>query len=157
MRLYMKQKVFSWRDLFEIRDEADRARWYAHGEIFSWGRKLHVYDADGREVAFIRAKVVSFLSRYFIETGGETHMLVKEFTILRPRFRLEGSKWSIEGDFFAHEYRISDGPETVMSMSKRWLTWGDTYEMDIPRLENELLALCIALTIDCMNADSSYY
>jgi hypothetical protein len=28
-------------------------------------------------------------------------------------------------------------------------------KLDIPRLENELLALCIALAVDCMNADSS--
>jgi uncharacterized protein YxjI len=151
----MKQKVFSWRDRFAVWDEGERERWYAQGEIFTWGRKLHVYDANGTERAFIRQKLWSFLPRYFIEIGGRTYTVVKEFTFFKPRFRIENTSWSVSGDFWAHEYEIANGNECIMRMSKHWFTWGDSYEFDIPRAENELLALCVALTIDCINADAN--
>lgn len=45
MKLYIKQKVFSWSDKFAVKDESERDRWFAQGEVFSLGRKLHVCDA----------------------------------------------------------------------------------------------------------------
>jgi uncharacterized protein YxjI len=155
MKLYIKQKVFSWREKFAVRDEYGQERWFAQGEVFTWGRKLHIYDAQGVEVAFIRQKVFSFLPRYFIEIGGDVYALVREFTFLKPRFRLEKTNWTMSGDFWAHEYEIADGSERVMRMSKHWFTWGDSYELDIFRAENELLSLCVALAVDGMNADAS--
>ena len=56
MKLYMKQKVFSWRDRFYIKDEYEEDRYYVEGELFSWGKKLHVYDMTGAEVAFHSAE-----------------------------------------------------------------------------------------------------
>jgi uncharacterized protein YxjI len=155
VKLYIKQKVFSWSDKFAVWDESGQERWHAQGEIFSWGRKLHVCDVQGREAAFIRQKLLSLLPRYFIEIGGGVYTLTREFTLLKPRYSLENTNWTMSGDFWQHEYEIANGTECVMRMSKHWLTWGDSYELDIPRPENELLALCVALVMDCMNADAS--
>jgi uncharacterized protein YxjI len=156
MKLYIKQKVFSWRDKFSVMDEKGAERWFAQGEFFSWGRKLHVYNAMGQEAAFIRQKLASFLSRYIIELDGQSYTLVKHFTFFKPRFSVENTNWAMDGNFWEHEYAIkdgNDGNEYVMRMSKQWFTWGDSYELDIPDERNELLALCIALAVDCMNAD----
>ena len=71
MKLYIKQKVFSWRDKFTVKDEAGNDRYFVEGELFSWGKKLHVTDLGGNEVAFIQQKVFSFLPRYFVYVGGE--------------------------------------------------------------------------------------
>jgi uncharacterized protein YxjI len=155
MKLFMKQKVFSWHDKFAVWDDQESERWFAQGEIFSWGRKLHVYDANGTEKAFIRQKLWSFLPRYYIEIGSDIYTVVKEFTFFKPHYHLENTNWTMSGDFWAHEYEIADDNECVMRMSKHWFTWGDSYELDIPKAENELLALCVALAVDCMNADAS--
>ena len=40
MKLYIKQKVFSWGDKFTVKDETGRDRYYVEGEIFTFGRKL---------------------------------------------------------------------------------------------------------------------
>ena len=61
MKLYMKQKVFSWADKFYIRDESGQYRYYIEGEIFTFGKKLHLYDQNGMERAFIWQKILSFL------------------------------------------------------------------------------------------------
>ena len=154
MKLYIKQRAFSWRDRFAVKQENGADRWFAQGEFFSWGRKLHVYDAQGQETAFIRRKMMSFLPRYFIELGEAVFAMKKEFS-LRPRYSIEGVPWQMIGDFWAHEYELSDDSGPVMRMSKHWFTWGDSYELDIPNPNNELLCLCIALTVDCMNADAA--
>ena len=42
MKLYIKQKVFSWGDKFTVKDATGRDRYYVEGEIFTFGKKLHV-------------------------------------------------------------------------------------------------------------------
>jgi len=151
MKLYLKQKVFSWRDRFCVKDEHGNDRFVVVGEIFTWGKKLHVYNIDGVEVAFIWQKVWSWLPRYFVEVGGRVVCeVVKEFTFFKQRYRLKGVAWRLEGDFWAHDYSLKDiDGRQIMRLSKKWFTWGDSYELDIAELYDELLCLCIALTVDC--------
>jgi uncharacterized protein YxjI len=151
MKLYIKQKVFSWTDKFNIADENGSTRYYAEGELFSWGKKLHIYNHTGREVAFIRQKVMSWLPRYFVEIGGVTvATVVKEFTFFRQSYRVEGPPWHMEGDFWAHDYVMYDKSNNeVMRMRKAWFTWGDSYELEIHNPDNELLCLSVALAVDC--------
>ncbi|MDR1588603.1 MAG: LURP-one-related family protein [Oscillospiraceae bacterium] len=155
MKLYIKQKVFSWRDRFAVKDEAELDRWFAQGEIFTLGRKLHVYDANGAEVAFIRQKVLSFLWRYYIEIGGNVYEFVKEFTFLRPKYTIRNLDWVIDGNFTEHEYAVTSSRGDIMRISKAWPTWGDFYKLEITEPQNELLCLCVALAIDCINADAA--
>ena len=52
MKLYIKEKVFSLGDKFTVNDAYGEDKYVVEGEVFSWGKKLHVYDRIGREVAF---------------------------------------------------------------------------------------------------------
>lgn len=156
MKLYMKQKVFSWADKFNVADEQGNLRYYVEGEIFTWGKKLHVYDSSGQEVAFIRQKLFTWLPRYFIEINGE-HIatIVKEFTFFKPSYYLEGPPFTMKGDFWAHEYVMFDNQREIMRMSKAWFTWGDSYELEIFDPRNELLCLGVALAVDCAVAQQN--
>lgn len=44
MKLYIKEKVFSWSDKFFVKDDSGRDKYAVEGEVFSWGKKLHVCD-----------------------------------------------------------------------------------------------------------------
>lgn len=150
MTLYIKQRVFSFRDRFFVKDSYGADRFYVEGEIFSWGRKLHVYTTNGAEVAFIRQKLLSWMPRYQIEIHGRIVCeFVREFAFFKPRYRIEGLSWRLEGDFLAHQYSLSDGWRQIMSLSKKWFTWGDSYELNIADARDELVCLCIALSVDC--------
>ena len=156
MKLYMKQKVFSWRDRFLIQNENGENRYSVEGEILSWGKKLRVYDMSGAEVAFIRQKVMSWLPRFFVEIDGRVVCeIVKELTFLHQKYRLDGLPWSLEGDFWAHEYSLTENGRPVMRLSKKWFSWGDSYELDIADPRNELLCLCVTLAVDCVLAMQS--
>jgi uncharacterized protein YxjI len=154
MKLYMKQKVFSLRDKFSVFDENQNILFTAQGAIFSFGRKITICGADGHECAYIKQKIFTLLRRYIIDIDSVSHTVVKELTLLKPSFHVENNGWTVKGDIWEHSYEIKYGEEVIMSLSKHWLTWGDSYELDIPDDKNVLLALCTAIAIDCMNADT---
>ena len=156
MKLYIKQKVFTWGDKFTVKDINGNDRYYVEGEIFSWGKKLHVYDMNGNEAAFIQQKVFSFLPRYFVYVGDEqVAEIVKEFSFLFPRYSIEGLGWDIEGCFMAHDYEITQNGRPIVTISKEWMTWGDSYELDIADPKDEIVALAVVLTIDAVMASNS--
>lgn len=156
MKLYIKQKVFTWGDKFSVKDINGEDRYYVEGEVFSWGKKLHVYDVSGNEVAFIHQKVFSFLPRYFVYVGDQqVAEIVKEFSFLFPRYSIEGLGWEIEGRFMAHNYEITKNGKPIVTISKEWMTWGDSYELDIADPKDEIVALAVVLTIDAVMASNS--
>lgn len=156
MKLYLKQKVFSWRDRFFVNDEYGNERYYVEGEIFTWGKKLHVYNTNGVEAAFIRQKVMSWRPRFFVEIGGRVVCeIVKDFTFFRQSYSIDGLPWQMEGDFWAHEYSLHNNGQPVMYLSKKWFTWGDSYELNIANPQDELLCLSIALAVDCVLAQEA--
>jgi len=156
MKLYIKEKVFSWGDRFTVKDEFGDDKYLIEGEIFSWGKKLHVYDMAGRETAFIKQEVWSFLPRYYVFCNGQkVAEIKKEFTFFFPKYSIDGLGWEIEGSFLEHEYRITRDGQNIVTISKEWMTWGDSYELDIRNRADELLALAVVLTIDCVAESNS--
>ena len=151
MKLYMKQKVFSWADTFTVKDQMGEDKYFIKGEVFSWGKKLHVYDRSGREVAFVRQKLWTFLPRYMVSVNGtDVAEIVKEFTFLRPRYSIIGPGWEVDGSFWEHDYEVTENGRPIVSIRKEWMTWGDTYELDIADTGNEVMALAVVLAIDCV-------
>ena len=155
MKLYIKQKVFSWGDKFRIYDENQNDRYYVEGEVFSFGKKLHLYNHSGAEEAFIHQKVLSFLPKYYISRNNiDVAQVIKEFTIFHQEYTVEGLGWTVNGNFLAHDYEITSDGRTIASISKRWFSWGDTYEIDISDDADEVMAICVVLIIDAVIAQS---
>ena len=151
MKLYIKEKVFSWGDRFAVKDALGNDKYIVEGEVFSWGKKLHVYDQAGMEVAFIKQEVWSWLPRYHVFCGSrQVAEIKKELSFLHPRFRIEGLGWEIEGTFTAHDYTITQTDRTIVRIRKEWMIWGDSYELDILNPNDEIVALAVVLTIDCV-------
>lgn len=153
MKLYIKQKVFSWGAKFTVKDEIGNDKYYVEGEVFSCGRKLHIIDLCGNEVAFIKQKPFSFFPKYFVYVNGnEIAEIVKRFSFLGSKHKIEGHGWDIDGDLLLHNYAITQNGNTIVSIQKKWITWGDSYELDISDSADEITAIAVALTIDCMLA-----
>ena len=151
MKLYMKQKVFSWADTFTVKDSMGEDKYFIKGEAFSWGKKLHVYDRSGREVAFVRQKLWTFMPRYMVSVNGtDVAEIVREFTFLRPKYSIIGPGWEVDGSFWEHDYEVTENGRPIVSIRKEWMTWGDTYELDIADTGNEVMALAVVLAIDCV-------
>lgn len=150
MRLFIKQKVFSLKGKFNIFDECQDIKYQAEGEIFSFGRKLHVRDTADNEVIFIRQRLASFLPKYVLSVKGREDVeIVKNFTFFKHEYTIADWNIKIKGDFIAHNYSIEKDGAIIANMTKEFLSWGDTYTLDIYNPADELMVLAVVLVIDC--------
>lgn len=156
MKLYMKQKVFSWKDKFSIYDESGNMAYRVEGEIFTIGKKLNLFDKDNSQKAHIHQKVLSFLPRFFIEINGEdVAEVVKHFTLFNQKFSVTGYDWQVDGDFLAHEYEIYRNDYTIATISKEWFTLGDAYSINITEGIDPVCVISVVLIIDAILAQSN--
>ncbi|MBE6540892.1 MAG: hypothetical protein E7672_00370 [Ruminococcaceae bacterium] len=154
MNLYIKQQIFTWGDKFSIYDANGQEKYFVEGEVFTFGKKLHLYDLNGNELAYIEQQLFTFLPKYVIYINGEDIAeVVKEFTFFHPEYTVNGLGWSVHGDFFDHDYDVTHGDEIIASVSKEWFTWGDAYEIEFGDGVDEIAALAVVLVIDaCIDA-----
>ena len=151
MRLYIKEKVFSWNEQFTVKDENGWDKYFVEGELFSWGKKLHLLNIRNEEVAFIQQKLFTWMPRYTVSVAGrEIAEIRKEFTLFFQRYVIDGLGWEIEGSVWDHAYEIRKHGHTIVRIDKEWFTWGDSYVLDIADPADEILALAVVLTIDCV-------
>ena len=156
MKLYMKEKVFSFHDRFKILDEHGLDKYFVEGELFSLGKRLHLLDVHGQEVARIRQQLFTFLPRYTVFVRGrEIGEIRKEFTLFYQRYVIDSLGWEIEGSFWEHEYEIRRGGQVIARIYKEWFTLGDCYCLDIADPGDELAVVAVVLTIDCVAEASS--
>lgn len=151
MKLYIKEKVFSWYDQFSVTNNWGEERYYVEGELFSFGKKLHIMYPDGTEAATIHQKLWSFFPSYDVYINGcRVTRVIKKFSFLRPSYSIEGLGWEMIGNFWEHNYEINDAGKRIASIRKEWMAWGDSYELDISDSSPELMALAVVLIIDCV-------
>lgn len=153
MNLYIQQRILTWGDKYSIYDESGNEKYYVEGEILTFGKKLHLYDLQGRELAYIEQQILTFLPRYIIYRGEEEFAaVVKEFTFFHPEYTVSGpgipAPWTVHGDFFDHDYEVTDGNTLIVSVEKEWFTLGDAYEISFGEGVDEIAALAVVLVID---------
>ena len=151
MQLYIKERVFTWGDQFDVRDRNGEPKYHVSGEVFSWGKKLHVYNRYNQEVAFIKQELFTWMPCYKVFVGGnEIAQIRREFSFFRPKYRVDGLNWDVDGSFWEHSYTVSKNGRPVVSIEKEWMTWGDSYQLTIADDADEIVALAVVLTIDCV-------
>ena len=152
MKLYIKQQIFSWNDRFSVYDAYENELFTVEGELFSFGKQLAILDRNGNEVYRIEQELFCFRPRYHVVRNGEIQAtVVKEFSMFSPYYTVEGPGWEVQGDFFDHDYEITDRGRLVASVQKQWFTWGDTYEISVDdRLYDPAAVLAVAIIIDCV-------
>jgi uncharacterized protein YxjI len=153
MRYVMKQKLFSWGDDFHIRNDAGQDVFFVDGRAFSLGDKLSFQDMAGKELAFIRQKLLAWGPTYEITRDGQLAAVVKKelFTFFRCRFTVDvpgPDDLEAEGNFMDLEYNFTRGNQPVAQVSKKWFSWADTYGVDIGSGEDEVLILASTVVID---------
>ena len=155
MELYIKQRIFSFGDRFSVYNAAGEEVYYVEGEVFTFGKKLHLYDCGGRELAYIEQQLFTFRPHYQVFLNGrEFATIIREFTFFHPEYTVEGPGWSVQGDFWDHDYAINDGVSNVASVEKEWFTLGDAYRISVADGRDAVAALAVVLVIDaCIAAE----
>lgn len=154
MKLLFQQRAFSWLDSYDIYDENGDALFRVVGRP-SWGSCLHILNADGEHIATVRQKAAALLSTFELYAYGEyLGCIKKEMTLLAPKFTIDCSDWTVEGDWRAWNYAITSPAQGLVAViSREPFHWTDTYVIDVLDQSNVLCALMIALSIDAGKCD----
>ena len=156
MELYIKQKFFSIGDKYSIFDENGNEVYYAEGEVFSVGAKISLYDLNGNELFFIKQKVFRLMPEYEIYKGNTLYAIVKKnFTFFRPSITVTGidCELSAEGSLWAMDFSISKNGAVIGYLSKKWLTFGDSYCLSVNNPENVAFFTILSIAIDNCHHD----
>lgn len=149
MRMYFKQRLFSWFDSYDIYDEQGKVIYEVKGQL-SWGHCLKIFDAYGSEVGTVKERVLTFLPKFEVYLGDRyLGCISKEFSFFMPKYDIDYNGWHIEGDFLEWDYQITDGNGgTVAVITKELFHMTDQYVIDVPNQSNALIALMFVLAID---------
>jgi len=158
MKFFIKQKVFSFGDNFTVKNENDEPIIVVKGKVFSLGNKLTILDANQNEIYKIEQKLFKLLPEYRIfENDREVALLKREFSLFKPKIRIssEYGDFSITGSLFAYNFDIHDGGNTVATINKAILSFGDAYELDIVDGMHIPFMVTLVIVIDQMLHDSN--
>ena len=155
MKFYIKQRVFTIGDKFNVYDESGNERYYVEGEVFTFGKKLHLCALNGEELAYIEQHLFTFLPKYSVYVNeAEIAEVVKEFTFFNNSYSVNGLGWKVDGDFLDHDYTVESDGRIIASVAKEWFTWGDAYSINIADGIDQIPALAVVLVIDaCIEAE----
>lgn len=152
MKFYIKQKVFSLKDKFTIMDEAQNVRYEVKGKFMSIKNKLELADKDGVTLLRSERKVFSFMPTYYIyDSRNQELAMVKRIFGFKPKFNLRvlHNDYYVDGSFYGHSFGVYDNRNNlVASISKKYISWGDTYEIDVQDENNLEVLLFMVIIID---------
>lgn len=150
MKLFIKQDVLTIRDKFSVKDEKGKIQYTVKAEIFTVGKKIHIYNRNNDEICLIKQKMWSIVPKYEVIIDGEKKAEIKRvFHSFKPKYFVDELGWEINGDFWAHGYIITKDNRVVAKISKKLFTLsGDRYELDITDSSNRVFALSVVLVID---------
>ena len=149
MRMYFKQRMFSWFDSYDIYDEQGNTLYVVKGQL-AWGHCLKIFDAYGNEVGTVKERLLTFLPKFEIYFGDNyLGCIKKEFSLFNPQYDIDYNGWHIDGSFMEWDYDITDGNgRLVASISKEILHLTDQYVIDVEDSQDALIALMFVLAID---------
>lgn len=149
MKLFVKQRAFSWFDNYKIFDEEGEPRYSIRGEL-SWGHCLRMYDAEDKEVCMVREKGDTLLPKFELYVGGNyIGSINKGMDVTKHVYAIDFNGWRIEGDLMETEYQIFNGQGyQIASMTKEVLEQKDTYRIKITNPQDELYVLMLMVAID---------
>jgi len=152
-KLYIKQKVMSLSGKFSVTDEAGEEAYFVEGSFMQIPKRFSVMDVARQEVAMITKKTFSFLPTFFVDVHGqETMTIKKQFSFLKARYTIDAAGIEVQGNWWDMDFEVYQNKNLIGAVSKKWFTWGDSYELKIADEEMEPLLVALVVAIDCAKA-----
>ncbi|MDR3292818.1 MAG: LURP-one-related family protein [Clostridiales bacterium] len=153
MQLYLKQKVFAIREKFNFFDADQNLVYRAEGSFFALPKRYTLIQNE-RPVVEIERKIFTLLAEYKIFSPNDPTdpiRLKKKFSF-KQNFDLftPNGLYKIEGSLFGFSFSLIDtAGASVMSVQKKYLSWGDAYEIFIDEAKiDPALACGIIISFD---------
>lgn len=150
MKLYLKQKVFKFLDHYDVYDEEQNVIFTVNQKFRFLGFHADVIAKEGFSSFEIDKEVFKFLPKYILTfEDGEQIILNFRFSLLQRKIDVETTFGNlfVRGNYWDLDFDVLIEEEVIATISKKWLSWGDTYEVDIydEKYASEVLGIVIAI------------
>ena len=163
--LILRQKNYKWKDKLDVYDENQKVRYCIKGEFTSIKHHRHIYDSSGVELGVIKEKLISLRSPLSLESnpvdfifeidGKKVGMLKSRWAFGGEKFEVDFNGWQIKGNVMGSQYKIVSGDTVITSITERFFLETDTYVINIPEPQNELIVLMIVVALDSSHSSKS--
>ncbi|MBM9832904.1 hypothetical protein IAG15_17325, partial [Enterococcus faecalis] len=105
---HIKQKMWSLGGKFTIQDEAGMPAYEVAGSFLQIPKSFTISDMQGHFISKIEKKVLSFLPQFTVVLAdGQSFVIKKAFSLLRPKYTISGLGVTIQGDFWDMNFRLN--------------------------------------------------
>ncbi len=150
MRLYIKQKVFSWRDRFLLKTKLETTAIMLKARSFP-GHKNCTSMICGPGGCLIEQQLWTWMPKYRIYRHGTPAALIrKEFAFLHPKYTMEGAQMGNRRFLLGTRVCLIRAWTGNCRRTKGVADLGRLLRLDVVDGWDEVLALAVVLTIDCV-------
>ncbi len=149
MKLFFKQRFFSWFDSYDIYNEDGSVAFVVRGRP-AWGHRLRILDESGNTIGQVKQKVFTWLPAFDLYVGkNRIGRIRKKWSWFRPKYAFDCNGWQVQGSFWEWDYTIVDSSGALVArINKELWHWTDHYVLDIVDPSQRLLVLMFVLAID---------
>lgn len=148
MKLYIRQKVMTVGDKYDITDERGRIYFHVESELLAIPARIRLFDINKNEVLLIKRNISFPLASYEILRDGQTVAGVKsEFALFSSKITVtsDTDSFQVDGDLFSMNFTLLRNGQPFAGIHKELIAIGDSYELDI--FDDIDIALACALVI----------
>lgn len=155
-KLYIKQKVFSIGEKFTVTDDLQNPRYYVEGS-FLRSRKVLRSSMSSSDRSRRSPKKCSVYYRNFLwkSTAKKRSFLEKHFTFFKARYSISAEGIDVDGNWWDMDFVVNRNGKRIAEIHKKWISWGDTYEVVIYEEDLDDLIIALVVAIDRVKADDA--
>lgn len=150
MNLFIKQKIFTLRDRYNIFNEAGQPVYVVEGKLISLGAQITLYDTMGNALYIIRQRLLKLLPQYSIYSGDNLCAVIKkQLTFLKHKLEIESAvgNYTLDGDIFGWNFTILKNGNRIGAIQKV-LDFGDSYQLWFDDREDPAFLSAMVIAID---------
>jgi uncharacterized protein YxjI len=153
IRERLLQSVKSYDILNENGEPAYTTAGRLKGQFIVMGHQLHVFDLQGKEVAFLHEVFPNVYGKYEIIIHGKKCGMIKgKFSLFHPKYQVDYLGYSVKGDIIGMHYQMFRKDEMVATLAMQAFRLGTMMTLNCPNPEDELASLMLAIAIDDIGA-----
>lgn len=153
-KLYMKEKKISLVGKYKVFDEQDRVKFTVEGSFIKIPKRFKVENSQGKEVAEVAKKLISLRPKYTIYINGkEVVTLKKRLAAIGSKYKINSEDIEVKGDWWNYNFKVLRKGKQIAKVSKKLLSWGDSFVMEVNDDRDETLIVALVVAIDRMMDD----
>lgn len=155
MKFHIKERAWTIREEFIVRDQGGQPVFKVKGKFFHIGDNLRILDVESHdEVAHIKQKVLALTPHYEIYQNGAHWASLHEklLHLFGERFKIKletGEMYHIEGNIWNWDFTVSnERGDLLAQIGKRISLFDDSYGVDIAQGVDVPLMIALAISIE---------